>query len=123
MTNTSETNDWLDLASALEKLDGDETLYRELMAMFLDKDMEDIASIREHLNHDAYAEAYRFIHTLKGLAATMGFTALHKVMLAMDQTYKSGQYEQIKSFVESMEKEMQRTLAGGRALLQRERLS
>ena len=123
MTNTSETHDWLDPASALEKLDGDETLYRELIAMFLDRDMEDVASIREHLNRDAYAEAYRFIHTLKGLAGTLGFSALHTVMLAMDKAYKSEQYEQIKSSVESMEKEMNRALTGSRELLQRERLS
>lgn len=122
MTNNTATHDWLDLASALDKLGGDETLYRELVEMFLDSDADDAIRIREYLADENYAEAYRIVHTLKGLSGTLGLCALYDVSLKMDQAYNSGQYEQFRSLFASMRDELSRAMVGFGDVLQRERL-
>ncbi len=72
--STNSNIPW-DRAKALERLDGDESLLRELLKIFLEENPKQLASLQRALE-SADAESFeRTAHTLKGELGYLGLTA------------------------------------------------
>jgi signal transduction histidine kinase/ligand-binding sensor domain-containing protein/CheY-like chemotaxis protein/HPt (histidine-containing phosphotransfer) domain-containing protein len=78
----------LDSKSAIDDLDGSHELYLDVLKMFLEQyaGQEFKATVLK-LNSD---ESHREIHTLKGLAATIGATELNQQLILCEGLYKNG---------------------------------
>ena len=74
----------IDLHGALARLDGDVDLYRELYPMFCQDTGLMLEQITQLLAESRRGEAARVLHKLKGLASTMGASALAGAALAAE---------------------------------------
>ena len=78
----------VDLAPALERLSGIETLYMQAAMGFL-KDLASLADrLDEHLATHAWEAAARLVHTCKGTCGTLGLTRLAADMAGLERTIK-----------------------------------
>ena len=68
----------IDLAGALARIGGDRRLYGRICRQFIGDQGGTVMAIRSALSRADRAEAIRFAHTLKGLAATLGAGALSR---------------------------------------------
>jgi PAS domain S-box-containing protein len=68
-----------DIVGALQRLGGDQALYQQILAIFV-RDLSDMpAQLQSFGMKQQAADAKRMLHTLKGLAATLGATELSAV--------------------------------------------
>jgi two-component system sensor histidine kinase/response regulator len=67
----------LDVTGAVERLGGSESLLRELLEVFLDTESDAASRVEAALAGGNHDDARRTVHTVKGLAASLGMTRLH----------------------------------------------
>jgi|GEM_PF-1297316 len=108
----TDARDWLDGETALAGLDGDENLYHQMLALFMRENATDVTRIRELLAQAFYADAHRIAHTLKGLAATLGLTALHRIAATVDLAFKAKEYHRLEGLLDHLEDELRRAVTG-----------
>ena len=80
----------LDTAFGLHCVAGNETLYRKLLAKFVVQQGDVIAAVQRALDEGDAARAHALVHTLKGVAASLGLTRLNETATAMDTLFKAG---------------------------------
>ena len=107
-----DDSDWLNADVALAGLDGDEALYRQMLELFMLENATDVIRVRELLEQDFYPDAHRIIHTLKGLAASLGLTALHRIAETVDLAFKAKEYNRLRQLLDHLEDELTRTVTG-----------
>ena len=78
----------LDTARGLSQLGGATDLYRNVLKSFLDSHADDAHSIRRALEQAHTTDARRMVHTLKGIAATLGATALSRSAAELEQVLR-----------------------------------
>ena len=79
----------LDIEGALARLGGDTTLFKSIVQSFL-RDLPQMSTqVAQHLAAQRTAEAVHELHTLKGLAATVGASALAKEAAALETHCKT----------------------------------
>jgi len=69
----------LDLGLALQELDGDRELLQAVLASFVEQFTPAAAQLAESLQRQQFEDAARLVHTVKGLAPTLGAQALQQV--------------------------------------------
>ena len=79
----------LDVSMGLHNLNGNEQLYNKLLRRFADDNTQMGQQIRAAMDAGDKETAIRLVHTLKGLAATLGAPELSSVALAVEQILKS----------------------------------
>jgi signal transduction histidine kinase/CheY-like chemotaxis protein len=80
----SAVQDGLDLRAGLESVNGNEALYRRLLGMFREREVDFEARIRDaYANGDASA-ALRSAHDLKSVAGTLGMPELQQAAAALE---------------------------------------
>jgi CheY-like chemotaxis protein len=80
----------LDMAGALQRVGGDEDIFSTVLQAFA-KDMAQVpAQVQAHLAAEERVQAARALHTLKGLAATVGARHLSAVAARLEHQVKSG---------------------------------
>ncbi|MGI9332175.1 MAG: PAS domain S-box protein, partial [Gammaproteobacteria bacterium] len=77
-----------DHEGAIERLGGNEQLYRSVLSRFRGDQADAVERVRAALNKGNETEAHRVAHTLKGVASYMGATHLHDSALALEQALK-----------------------------------
>ena len=82
------TSAHLDTARGLSQLGGATDLYRNVLKSFLDSHADDAHSIRRALEQAHTTDARRMVHTLKGIAATLGATALSRSAAELEQVLR-----------------------------------
>ena len=107
-----DDDDWLDKEDALARLDGDEELYREMVELFVARHEADAARIRELLADGALPEANRVVHTLKGLAGTLGLKYLHAAAAELDAACKAREEDRMALLVPRVEDELRQAMRG-----------
>lgn len=112
-------SEWLDVRTAMAGLDNDEELYRQMLELFMLENATDVIRIRELLEQNFYTDAQRIAHTLKGLAATLGLIALHRVAVSVDEAFKSGEYQGLSDLLNHLEDELTRAITGLKAVCRR----
>lgn len=83
----------LDTAFGLHCVAGNEMLYRKLLTKFTVQQADMVAEVGEALKvgtPDDTARAHALVHTLKGVAASLGLSRLAETATAMDALYKAG---------------------------------
>ncbi|MFA6922065.1 MAG: response regulator, partial [Gallionella sp.] len=87
----------LDTDSAMSRMGG-EPLYRSMLAKFMEGQRQAVQSTRDALAIEDMATAERLVHTLKGVAATVGANSLTASVSQLEQAIKAqdtGQYPQL----------------------------
>ena len=80
----------LDTRRGLAVLRGNATAYVALLHKFLVRHGDDAQQVRDELAAGAAAAARQRLHALKGVAATLGATAVQQAALAMEQALRDG---------------------------------
>ncbi len=90
----------LDTAPALARLGDNLTLYRRILIMFRQENAAKAQSIRRAIQSNDLPQAQRLAHTLKGVAGTIGATALMEAAKKLEQAllteHKDAAYANLK---------------------------
>jgi len=82
--------DGLNTVSGLQRVAGNEKLYRKLLKEFIDEYSEFSLSISNLLKNDNYDDAIRLAHSVKGVSGNLGAGNLQKNMADIEQRLKEG---------------------------------
>ena len=82
-----------DLAEGLNRLQGNQKLYRKLLLDFGAKYTTTAAEIRGALDKGDFDKAHSLIHNIKGLAGNLAATGLQAAAIEMEKLVKGGQKE------------------------------
>jgi len=80
----------LDVGPAVAKLGGDVSLYRQVLARFAESNAGFASQLAGCRAQGRQTEALRLVHTLKGLAGTIGATALRDCAMAYEHALAGG---------------------------------
>jgi HPt (histidine-containing phosphotransfer) domain-containing protein len=78
----------IDAATALDRMSGNTRLYLKALGIFLNLGDQHSQEMLEALEARNWRELHRAVHTLKGLAGTIGADALHAEALVLEQRLK-----------------------------------
>jgi CheY-like chemotaxis protein len=81
----------LDVSGALYRLDGDRDLYLWLLRSFVENQTGIAPLIEELLSADDTGQAARHIHTIKGIAGSMGAVALEDLSRSLENAIAKGE--------------------------------
>jgi len=93
----------LDSASALARLSGNVTLYRKILARFLESQKDTAKQIRGAFAQNDAPGALRLVHTLKGLAGSIGASELANAAAAFEQTFRQGETPELEAQLHKIE--------------------
>ncbi|MCI9129085.1 MAG: Hpt domain-containing protein [Eggerthellaceae bacterium] len=81
----------IDLPDAMERMDGDEALFKRLALKYLNNtNYVDYVAAMEAKDYDS---AYTAAHTLKGVSGNLSFANLFKVASATSEALHQGEYQ------------------------------
>jgi len=93
----------LDTEAALARLGGNQTLYHRLLNMFCEENAQTAQKIRQAWLTGQSDEARRLAHTIKGLAGTIGATALANAAKALETSIAQNQTALVEQYIEQTE--------------------
>jgi CheY-like chemotaxis protein len=102
-----------DGAALLDRLDGDEKCYDEVIALFLQDVPRQIRSLQEAVSRGDITMAERQAHTLKGASGSVGAMGLQKVTLEIEKACKEGHLKEAGKMLDRIRaefEELQQTL-------------
>jgi|GEM_PF-2204398 len=80
----------LAVTEATERMGGNESLLRELLEVFLDTESDAASGVEAALADGHQEDARRTVHTVKGLAASLGMTRLHEAAQVLEADLRAG---------------------------------
>jgi len=84
----------LDIQTGLRSLGGKRARYRQLLDKFVQQHGEDVGRIRAALEQMQFDEARRLAHSLKGVAGTLGATAVSEAAREVELPLKAAILDQ-----------------------------
>ncbi len=81
-----------DPKSVLERLGGNEPMLSRLLVKFHDTYRSAREQFRAHLASGEREEAWRLIHSIKGVSANLGIGSLYRSSIALETRMKNGEY-------------------------------
>ncbi|HVB87618.1 MAG TPA: response regulator [Candidatus Dormibacteraeota bacterium] len=100
----------LDLAAALDRLEGDRDLFAELVRLFVEECPVAMKEIRQALqNGDAHL-LDRLAHTIKGSSASLGANRVSEAALLLEMRARSAALQNAGELVDSLQAELDRAL-------------
>jgi HPt (histidine-containing phosphotransfer) domain-containing protein len=88
VADIEKLSDVIDVAGALAWVGDDIEMYRHLMDSFLDDVRSNADQLQGHFDRDEKADAVRVLHTLKGLARTVGALELSQFAANAEARFK-----------------------------------
>jgi len=107
-TTRPEANGAFDRPLLLERLDGDEGLFNEIMGVYLEDVPRLIGKIKEAEKGKDALLVEREGHTLKGASANVGALAIQDIALQIEMTGKSEMLEDVGSLIGQAEMEFEK---------------
>jgi HPt (histidine-containing phosphotransfer) domain-containing protein len=98
----------LDVASALERVGGDEVLLRELVVIFVDDYPRQLGLIEEAISHQDWKTAERESHGLKGAVANFSAPDAVEASRKVEFAAREGHYEELPLLMEQLREELSR---------------
>jgi len=95
----------------LERLGGDESLFRKLLRMFLDDAPVQIERMQQHLRDEDLAGLQLRAHSLKGVAMSIGGNALQKVASEIEVAARGREPDIARGLVPKLQEEFERLKA------------
>jgi two-component system sensor histidine kinase/response regulator len=100
----------LDVAAALERVEGDRELLDELIRLFIDDSLAVIQEMRQALSHRDAHQLDRLAHTMKGSSASLGANCVSEAALVLEMRARSGALENAGELIDRLQAEMDRVL-------------
>lgn len=104
-SRNSETGAVLDFEDTVRSLDGDETLFKELIAIFMERYPEHLNEIRECIKNGDLNKIKPIIHNLKSESAHIGARKIYATASAIENSVLSEDIESISRNFEIMQME------------------
>ncbi len=98
----------LDKLSALERLDGDDQLYREIVAVFTEDVPGELDVLEKAIASNDRVVIERQAHSLKSASANIGAETMRIVCLQTEKAAKTESAENLMTLVASIRNEFQR---------------
>lgn len=98
----------LNIAAALERVEGDRALLEELLRLFLDECQGSIRQIRDVWTSCDARALGRLAHTLKGSAANVGADGVSEAAFALERLTRSGDLGDAVQRIADLEREIER---------------
>ncbi|HEX6504052.1 MAG TPA: response regulator [Terriglobales bacterium] len=105
-------------AQALEQLDGDENLLREIATIFFDEAPKLLARLREGIGAHNSELVERTAHSLKGQLAYLGATSASQKSRELEDIGHRGEFTRAARVLEELEKEIAAVIEGMRQAVQ-----
>ena len=106
----SDSMPGLDVAAALKRLRGNQSLLRKLLATFIRNHGDSAGRIRAALDADKITEAQREAHTLKGASGNISATDLHRAATRLDKALKQQNRPEAEEAVIDVEQSLNRLI-------------
>ncbi len=108
----------IDAASAIQRMGGDEELYREVLAVFFDDVPKQLELLRSAFAAKDMATAERQAHSLKSAAGNIGADEMRDACLAAERAFrgKSESVEKLGELCEAIYLTFERVLAHSKQL-------
>jgi signal transduction histidine kinase/CheY-like chemotaxis protein/ligand-binding sensor domain-containing protein len=107
-SSTVESPAVIDRAAALERVEGDVELLRELIELFLGDSAKLLSEVRESVVHGDERALERAAHKLKGPLGTLGAQATFDLAQRLEEMGRDGNLINAKTALHSLEKEIER---------------
>ena len=87
----------------IERMGGNEDMVRRFLKKFLDDDS--FSLLKQSLQNNDVKSAFRGVHSLKGVAATLGLQSLYSIAFSVTELLRSENIEDAKALFPELEKE------------------
>ena len=112
----------LDIDTALRNVGGNRSLLRKLLADLVEDHAQDVQVLEAALAAGDTVQAQRMAHTLKGVAGTLGATALQQTSAHLERALRQGQTDLIQDLMEPLRGALTPLMASLREWVQAEGL-
>lgn len=99
----------VDVAAVVKRLGGDEDLYYRICSKFITDNNHQL--LRQSIDKEDYKSAETFAHTLKGVAANLGFLRLEQVCENILNLLRSNALDNLPIHISCLTEEYQRILS------------
>ncbi len=97
----------IDFAQTLERFNGDETVAKQLLDMFITQLPEYKETIQAAVAADKYEDLYNAAHSLKGSLCYVIMPKLSDTVLALETAAKKKDLKQISALIKELENQME----------------
>jgi two-component system sensor histidine kinase/response regulator len=108
LTESSDATEVFDKSGFLERLAGNESLFRKLLSMFLNDAPVQIERIQQHLKDEDLAGVQLRAHSLNGASANLSANALQKAAFEVEAAAKNRDLARVRELVLTLQKEFGR---------------
>lgn len=110
----------LDIDVALERVEGDRDLFKNLLEIFFEESRSNIKGIREAFDARDVSLLERLAHTVNGSAANVGANAVSKAASVLEKQAGTGDLESSTELIAALEREAGRFVAASMRFLTEE---
>jgi two-component system sensor histidine kinase/response regulator len=96
----------LDMAAALERVDGDRALFEELARLFADESSDNIARIRQGMKTGDARAIEMLAHKIKGAASSLGSPMVSEAASDLEIQARTGQVGNADPLVENLKRQL-----------------
>ncbi|MDE3110053.1 MAG: response regulator, partial [Acidobacteriota bacterium] len=100
----------LDVAAALERVEGDRDLLEELVHLFIEESPKAMEEMRQALGERDARRLERLAHTLKGSSGSLGANRVSQAALLLEMRARSGALENAGELMAALQAELERVL-------------
>lgn len=93
----------LHVAVALERMDSDQDLYREIVHLFYEDTPDQMAELRKALESDDMQAAVRRVHSIKSSAANVGAERLVAVTAELERVGRRKEFQAFRGGIPKLE--------------------
>ncbi len=110
MPPSSRGADSLDVAAALDRVEGDRELLDELLRLFIEGSAAAMQEMRQALNERDAHRLDRLAHTIKGSSGSLGANRASEAALVLEMRARSGALENAGDLIDALQAELDRVL-------------
>lgn len=100
----------VDEVAGLSNLQGNRQMFERLLQKFSENNQDTIEKIKDMVAHDDWTAAQRVVHTLKGLAGTLGMTNLQKLSQEVEREMIARNAQELNRGVQRLAPELEMIL-------------
>jgi len=107
---TQPANEWLDINAGLLSLNGLEDAYRRVLTRFISDESDSAERIENDIRESDYETLIRSVHSLKGVARTIGATRLEQSATETERAAKEMDQELLEALSLELKRDLTKTI-------------